>query len=472
MSNIFRAYDVRGVYPDELNEEIAGKIAAAAVKFLNAKKLVVGEDARISSPTIRDKVLRGIVAAGCDVHYIGRCTTPLFYFSVNNLDVDGGIMITASHNPPEYNGLKIVGKKSKPISGDSGLKEIEKLIEIKPIKPRGPLAFTGKLSGLRKSIGLAKSLIKEISLNKEYVDFLLSESKDIPDNGKDLKIVIDASNGMTPLVLNELLPRTKLNVSPLYFQIDGTFPNHLSDTSREENLKDLKDKVIAEKTDVGIAFDGDGDRMAVVDEKGNIVRADIVAGLIYKHFYDGDRVVYDSRFSRAVRDIFGASGIATRTGHSFGKTAMKQNDAAFGGELSGHFFFKEMLYADAAILAMLRLVEMLATENKPLSQLVAPLLIYANSGEINIPLPITNQYEYTNLQIKILEMLKNKYRDGKQSFLDGITVEYWDPDAPVGTGWWFNVRFSNTEPIVRVVVEADTQELMEEKVKEITQLLQ
>ena len=271
MSDIFRAYDVRGIYPDELNEEIAGKIAGATVKFLNAhstgsgqaKKLVVGEDARVSSPALRKAVLDGATKAGCDVYYIGQCTTPLFYFSVNKLSADGGIMVTASHNPPEYNGLKIVGEKSKPVSSETGLKEIE------------------KLSGLRKSSGLAKSLIKkpeindnkkgnikETSLKKEYIDFLLNEFKNISDKAKNLKIVIDASNGMTPLVLNDLLPLTELNISSLYFDIDGTFPNHLSDTSREENLKDLKSKVLSEKADIGVAFDGDGGRGGGGGEKG------------------------------------------------------------------------------------------------------------------------------------------------------------------------------------------------------------
>ena len=458
MSDIFRAYDVRGIYPDELNEEIAGKIAGATVKFLNAhstgsgqaKKLVVGEDARVSSPALRKAVLDGATKAGCDVYYIGQCTTPLFYFSVNKLSADGGIMVTASHNPPEYNGLKIVGEKSKPVSSETGLKEIE------------------KLSGLRKSSGFAKSLIKkpeindnkkgnikETSLKKEYIDFLLNEFKNISDKAKNLKIVIDASNGMTPLVLNDLLPLTELNISSLYFDIDGTFPNHLSDTSREENLKDLKSKVLSEKADIGVAFDGDGDRMAVVDEKGGVVRADITAALIYGRFYKNERTAYDSRFSRAVKNIFGANGIASKTGHSFVKTTMRQNDCSFGGELSGHFFFKEMNYADSAILAMLRLVEILAKENKPISQLVAPFIKYANSGEINIKFEGDNE--------GLINTLKEKYSDGKISELDGITVDY--PD------WWFNARFSNTESLVRVVVEADTQELMEEKKDELVGII-
>src|SRR3989338_3366721 len=441
MSNIFRAYDVRGVYPQELNEEIAGRIAEATAKFLNthsassgqAKKIVVGEDARVSSPALRKAVLDGITKVGCDVIYIGQCTTPLFYFSVNKLNADGGIMVTASHNPPEYNGLKIVGKGSIPISVDTGLLEIKKISEGDSVKE-------GSLGS-----------IKDVLLKNEYINFLLNESKSIFDKARDLKIVIDASNGMTPLVLSELLPKMGLNVSPLYFEIDGTFHNHLSDTSREENLKDLKSKVIAEKADVGIAFDGDGDRMAVIDENGNVVRADMITALLYEYFYKGKKIAYDSRFSKAVKNILGDNSVISKTGHSFMKTTMRENDCDFGGELSGHFFFKEIDYADSAILAMLRLVEMLAKENKPISQLVAPFIKYANSGEINI--------RFEGDKKGLINTLKKKYSNGKISELDGITVEY--PDG------WFNVRFSNTEPIVRVVVEANTKELMKSKKDEL-----
>lgn len=433
MSKIFRAYDVRGIYPDELNEEIAEKIAGATVKFLQAKKMVIGEDARISSPALREAVLNGARKVGCDIYYIGQCTTPLFYFSVNKLGADGGIMITASHNPPQYNGLKIVGKGSASISIDTGLLDIKSISEAREeeFNPNGK--------------------IENVSLKDKYIEFLLSESKNISSKAGDLKIMIDASNGMTPLVLNDLLLKTKLNVSSLYFEIDGTFPNHLSDTSREENLTDLKNKVLSEKADIGIAFDGDGDRMAVVDENGVVVRADMVTALLFSYFYKEGKVAYDSRFSRAIKDVFGTNGVVSKTGHSFVKTTMRQNDCSFGGELSGHFFFKEMNYADSAILAMLRLVEIMAKENKPLSQLVASFLIYANSGEINI--------EFNGDKEGLLNTLKQKYADGKISELDGISADY--------PNWWFNARFSNTEPLVRIVVEADTKELMESKKEEL-----
>jgi len=448
MSNIFRAYDVRGVYPDELNEEISKKIAGATVKFLNAKKIVVGEDARVSSPALRKAVLEGATKAGCDVYYIGQCTTPLFYFTVNNLDVDGGIMVTASHNPPQYNGLKIVRKGSRPISEDTGLREIEKLIN-------------SEVSGGEEGN------TKEASLKNDYIEFLLNTSKNISDKVSDIKIIIDASNGVTPLILNDLLPKTKLNVLPLYFEIDGTFPNHLSDTSREENLGDLKDKVIAEKADVGIAFDGDGDRMAVVDEKGNIVRADAISALIHDSFYKNEKVTHDSRFSKSVRDFFGNNSIPSKTGHSFVKEVMRNNQCAFGAELSGHFFFKEMNYADSAILAMLRFVEVLTKIDKPLSMIVEPFRKYFNSGEMN--------FEFKGDKNSLLRTLREKYSDGQISELDGIAVEYWDsPSIKLGTisdktgNWWFNARFSNTEPLMRVVVEAETKNLLDEKVQEIS----
>ena len=439
MSDIFKAYDVRGIYPEEINAGTVKQIGNATVSFLKAKTMVVGEDARLSSPELGQAAISGITSAGCDVYDIGQCTTPLFYFSVNKLGADGGIMVTASHNPPEYNGLKIVGEKSRPISMDTGLLEIKKLSSLE--------IYGNKNGG-----------VKETSLKEEYVDFLLNESKNISDKAKELKIVIDASNGMTPIVLNDFLPKTKLNILPLYFDIDGTFPNHLSDTSREENLKDLKNKVISEKADIGIAFDSDGDRMAVIDERGSMVRADMVTALLFRRFYKDSRVAYDSRFSRSVKEIFGENGVASKTGHSFVKTTMRQNDCSFGGELSGHFFFKEMNYADSAILAMLRFVELLAKEDEPLSQLVAPLIIYANSGEINI--------EFRGDRKKLLDVLKEKYSDGKRSFLDGITVDMWNIPPPAG-GWWFNARFSNTEPLVRIVVEAETKKLMQEKVDEL-----
>ena len=441
MSNIFRAYDIRGIYPEELDEEAAFRIGQATAKFLKAKTMVVGEDARISSSSLSKKLKEGITSTGCEVLSIGQCTTPLFYFSLNKFNADGGIMITASHNPPQYNGFKIMGSKAVPISADSGLLNIQKLTESNVVANE------------------KEGRVEEVSAKEDYVNFLASQSKT-----NNLKIVIDASNGMAPVVLQELFKKVNLNVIPINFDIDGTFPNHLSDISKEENLRDLRNKILETSADIGFAFDGDADRLTVLDEQGNKLGADFVVGLMFKAkggFFKKPKVVYDLRFSRSVKDLIGKNGFPSRTGYSFVRAIMKERDADLGGELSGHFDFKEMNYAESAILAMLRVIEIVAKEEKPLSQIVKPLLKYFNSGEITIEInqnaKIKNQND--NVKLQIFQNLKNKYNDGKQSFLDGITVEY--------DNWWFNVRPSNTEPLLRLLVEANTKELMDQKIAEL-----
>lgn len=439
ISKIFRAYDIRGIYPEELNEEAAFRIGQAAAVFLKAKKMVVGEDARISSPVISAKVKEGIASTGCNIISIGKATTPLFYFSVNGSDADGGIMVTASHNPPQYNGLKVAGREAEPISSNSGLLEIQKLAE----------------AGVQ--VNGNKGSIKETSFREDYINFLTGSSKEISERAKDLKIVIDASNGMAPLILGDVCKRAGLDAVFLNFEIDGTFPGHFPDISKEENLKDLKDKMVEVGADIGFAFDGDADRLTVLDEKGNKVSADFVVGLFYQAksgWFRKPKVAYDLRFSKSVRELFGRNGYPSRIGYAFVRKTMKDAGADFGGELAGHFDFKEMNYAESAVLAMLKVLAIVAREQKPLSKLVEPFQKYANSGEINI--------EVQNWE-KVLENIKNGYKNGKVSELDGITVEYDD--------WWFNARPSNTEPILRLVVEADSRELMEEKIKDLRSLI-
>lgn len=445
MSNIFRAYDIRGKYPDELNESVAKNAGRSAALFLKSKvgpdaklKIVLGHDARVSWKGLRSAVEEGIIEAGCDVINIGFCTSPLFYFSVNKFQADGGIMITASHNPPEYNGLKIVGRGAAPISAASGLKEIEALYNTLP-------NYLFKES--------EKGKVGEDSAKDDYVNFLLDRLNNAPTG--DLRIVIDASNGMTPVVLNDLLPQVDCEQILINFEPDGRFPNHPPDTSKEENLVQLKAAVTAEKASFGVAFDGDGDRAAFVDENGATIKADYIAALIYDHFYKGKKVVYDARFSRSVKELFASNGVASKTGHSFMKTTLRAEGGEFGGELSGHFFYKEFYYADSAILTMLKVLEIAAKEGKPLSKLVAPFQKYFHSGEINIDMTGRNEGD----KEKFVEMLKNDYADGKQSFIDGITVEYND--------WWFNLRPSQTEPLMRLVIEADSQKLMDSKKSEL-----
>ena len=437
MSNIFRAYDVRGVYPDELNEGIAEKIAGATAKFLNAKKLVVGEDARVSSPALRKAVFDGATKAGCDVHYIGQCTTPLFYFSVNRLGADGGIMVTASHNPPQYNGLKIVGPGATPIASISGLFKIRDMVN----------------EVTESSVN--KGAVQTTSFLNEYIDFLARETK---FKHKNTKFIVDASNGMAPVVLEPLFEKLDLKPIQINFDINGSFPGHSPDISKKENLEQLKNKILETGAEVGFAFDGDADRLTVLDEKGEKLPSEFVVGLLFKAqagLFKKPKVAHDLRFSKSVRELFGKNGFPSPTGYVFVRKKMKEVDADLGGELAGHFDFKEMNYAESAVLAMLKTLGIVSSSGKRLSELVAPFKKYFNSGEVNIPID-----QNDDLKSEIMENLKNKHSDGKQNFLDGIMVEY--PD------WWFNVRFSNTEPIVRVVVEANTQELMERRVRETT----
>ena len=447
MSNIFKAYDVRGVYPEEINRENAYKIAFATVKFLKAKnpgkklKLVVGEDCRIASPTLRGAVIDALTKAGANVYYISLCTTPLFYFSVNKLKADGGLMVTASHNPSQYGGLKIVGFESSPIGADSGLKEIEKMSQenLEPAKEPGK--------------------IEEVTLVGDYADFVIKNSKIGANSGK-IKIIIDAGNGMTPLVLGPLMEKIKFSYTPLYFEIDCNFPNHSPDISKKESLVELKNKVMEGQFDLGIAFDGDGDRVMFVDEKGEIIRAEFILALLFNNsggFFRKPRAVYDIRISRSIKELIGSRGIKSRPGHSFIKQAMRANNADVGGELSGHFFFKEMKYVESSVLVMLKILKIMSDRRKPLSELIKPFQKYWHSGEINIPI------ESREGGAKIIQKLKEKYKDGKIDELDGVTAEY--------DNWWFNLRLSNTEPIVRLVVEANTRELMEEKESELTQTI-
>lgn len=431
MSNIFRAYDVRGIYPEELNEDAAFKIGRAAALYLKAKNLVVGEDARISSPALSAKLKEGIISTGCDVLSIGLCTTPLFYFAVDKLNADGGIMITASHNPPEYNGFKTVGPRSISISSESGLLEIKNLLD--------KVINTGKIGQ-----------IKNTEVLSGYIDRVAEKAGKFENN---LKLVIDAGNGTTSLVLGPLLEKLNIRYIPLYFEIDGNFPNHFPDISKEESLKFLKEKISSEKADLGVAFDGDGDRITFVDKNGVTIKADYILALLFKsssRFFMKPKVVYDSRFTKSVKDLFGRNGIRSRVGYAFIKPLMRKVGAGFGGEMSGHFFMKEMNYSESAVLTMLKILKILNESGKSIEESVKPWQKYFDSREISL--------KVENREGSIAN-LKSKYNNGKLEELNGLTVEY--------PNWWFNIRPSNTEPLLRLVVEADTQKLLDQKVSEL-----
>ena len=436
-NGIFRQYDIRGVYPEEIYADIVRRIANATGRFLKAEKVVVGEDARVSSPELSRAVIEGLNSAGIDVLRIGISTTPLFYFSVNNLKVDGGIMITASHGPAKYNGLKIMGMGGQAVSLDSGLKEIQTLSDS---------IFSGSRRGG----------VENISTLDRYVDFLIKNSAVDTKKLAKIKFVADASNGTVPVVLKELCGRLGLGPILINSDIDGRFPNHSPDTSKPENLLQLKKKVAEVGAGVGFAFDGDADRLSVIDENGIKIGSDFIAGLLFESkssFFKKPKIVYDLRFSRSIKDLAGKNGRPSRTGYPFIRAKMREFEAGIGAELSGHFSFKELNYAESAVLTMLYILKALANSGKKMSELVKPFEKYFNSGEINFELQNADD------KARIFEKLKEKYKDGSLNETDGILIDYKD--------WWFSLRPSNTEPLMRLVVEAKTGDLMERKAAEL-----
>ncbi len=431
--SLFKAYDIRGVVPDELTPAIAHRIGRATARFLRSGPVVVGRDARTHSPEMRDAVVRGLCDEGTDVVDLGVVSTPLLYFAVDHLRAAGGIMITASHNPGRYNGFKVCREHAIPVGGASGLFEIERataeVIDQPPAETPGT--------------------VREIDLLAAYVAHI---GRLLPASCPPLHVAIDCGNGMGSVGLEPLLKRLPLRVERLYFEPDGTFPNHEADPLKTENLADLVAEVQRTKADFGVAFDGDGDRAIFVDETGRPVPADrvtaLLAGPILRR-HPGGRVLYDLRSSRATAEaIEAAGGVAgmCRVGHSFVKAQMRAEGAVFAGELSGHFYFRfsETLVADDGLAAFAALLDVLASSGKSLSALVAPLGRYAATGEIN---------RRVNDVAAVIASIELAHADAPEiSHLDGLLVRY--PD------WWFNLRPSNTEPLLRLNLEASTEAKM------------
>jgi len=433
---IFKAYDIRGVVPDELDAAVAYRVGRATARFLGAGPLVVGRDARSSSPELFRELLRGIGDEGFDVVDLGLVATPMLYFGVDHLGAGGGIMITASHNPGRYNGFKVCREHAIPIGEATGLKEIEQIA--------GRLAEGDAPVSRRGSV-------RSVDVTQPYVDHVLA----IGDGRPVLRVAIDCGNGMAAVGLEPLLERLDLRVERLYFEPDGTFPNHEADPLKLENLRDVCAAVKRSGADFGVAFDGDADRAVFIDDNAEPVSSDLITGLLARSLLlkqGGGRVLYDLRSSRATaEEIEAAGGRAEmcRVGHSFVKAQMRDVGAIFAGELSGHFYFRfsPTLVADDAIAAFVALLDVLAGEGQPLSRLVAPLRRYAASGEIN------RRVEGIDA---LLAAIESDHADADEiSHLDGLLVRYED--------WWFNLRPSNTEPVLRLNLEADTRELMEER---------
>lgn len=437
--SVFKAYDIRGTYPDQLNEELARRIGGAFVTLIGAKSLVVGRDMRSMAPSITDAFVAGATRAGADVIRIGLASTPMTYFAIGSLGTDGGVQVTASHNPAGYIGFKFTRKGCIPVSGETGIQAMERMVaEPEP----APAATPGK--------------VKDEDIMMSYTDHVLGFASDIPP----AKIVVDTANGMGGYALPHLLRRLPIEAHVLFQELDGTFPNHEADPLKVENLKWLREEVLKQRADLGVAFDGDADRVVFVDDRGEPVRSDFMTAVFAEEFLmrsPGAAVVYDLRSSRATRDAIAKAGgkpIRERVGHSFIKATMRKEKAVMGGELSGHFYFKDNYVSDSGDIAMVTLLSILGKKGIGLRALVAPFHRYFATGEMNFR---TADGE------RLFALLKERYSDGVLDELDGITVQYKD--------WWFNVRRSNTEPLVRLNLEADTESLRDLKCAELVPLL-
>ncbi|MFT7667710.1 MAG: phosphomannomutase [Planctomycetota bacterium] len=446
---IFKAYDIRGLVPSELDTELARKIGHSFARMLDAKTLVLGRDARTHSPEMARAVIDGIRDAGCDVIDIGLASTPMTYYAIGSQDCDGGLVVTASHNPGEYNGMKLCGKGATPISAANGILEIEKMC-------------AGSYAGAVAQRGQ----VREVDLLDAYADHVASFSK----IGSEIKLAIDASNGMAGYTLPSILERLpQVKATTILMEPDGTFPIHEANPLKEENLDYVREVIASSGARFGVSFDGDADRCCFVDETGKTISADLMTALlaqIYLKEGQGVPIVYDLRSSWVVKEEIAKAGgipIRDRVGHSFIKATMRERGAVFGGELSGHFYFADNFTTDSGVLAMVSALNVLTSpenEGKSMSELVSDLRRYHSTGEIN--------FRVEDKEAAIAQ-LKSTFADGQQDELDGITVEYGDLDSE--SWWWFNVRLSNTEPLLRLNLEASSAELRDERRDQIVALL-
>jgi phosphomannomutase len=442
LSNIFKAYDVRGVYGRDLTEDVAYNIGRAFVSFLRCKEVVVGYDMRVSSPKLSKAFMKGANEAGADAINIGQVSTDGLYFASGFLK-KAAVMFTASHNPPQYNGLKFCKAMAVPINEDTGLRQIKTIIEKKQFKKnkRG-------------------RIIKKNILN-DYVEHVLSFIH--KDKVKGLKIAADAGNGMAGKVIPLVYGKFPIKIIPLYFKLDGTFPNHLADPSKYENLKELQRVVKREKCDFGIAFDGDADRIFFVDENGKIVNSSLISALLAKSVLEkhpNEKIIYNLVNSKIVPETikkYGGKAHIERVGHSFIKDTMKRIHAIFACEHSAHYYFKHNFNADSGIIASLIVCEIISKENKKLSELLKEFEVYFKIEETNFKVED---------KVKKIQEIKERYKKKnpeKIMTMDGISIYFDD--------WWFNVRPSNTEPLLRLNLEADSKELMEEKKEEVSKVI-
>ncbi len=448
---IFKAYDIRGIYPDQINEEDAWKIGYATGRFLksllhgyqrgqtNAQSLCVGRDMRKHGEALAKALIEGINSSGANVIYIGMIDTPQMYFAINHLGTCGGVQVTASHNPAKYNGFKISGLEAKPVGSDTGLKDIKHIA-----------------TALLHTKGKATGTVEESDLTTEYKNHIL---KFLRPNIKPLKIAVDASNGMAGKMVPAIFSDLPVEIVAINFEHKGKF-KHPADPLVEKNLAELKTVTRKKKCDFGVCFDGDADRLTTVDEKGDVIGCDLLTALMVPYFLKvqpKSTIVYDLRSSRVVVEEIiknGGTPRRERVGHVFMKKALRNSHAIFGGELSGHFYYRDNYYTDSGLITLVHVLNIISEARVPISELVKPLRRYYSSGEVN--------FQVDDKQAKMDELAK-KYKNGQIDSLDGITVGYKD--------WWFNCRPSNTEPLLRLNVEAKDKKLLDEKLSEIENLL-
>ena len=448
---IFKAYDIRGVYPDQIDEEGAWKIGYGTAQFLrsmltgyargqaNSQAICVGRDMRTHSNSLATALIEGMNSTGANVIDIGMIDTPQMYFAINHLGTCGGVQVTASHNPAKYNGFKISGLEAKPIGVDTGLRDIKHLA-----------------TALLHTKGKALGSVEKYDLTAEYKEHVL---KYLRPNVKGLKIAIDASNGMAGKTVPAVFGDLPIEIIELNFEHKGKF-KHEPNPLVEKYLKEVKTTVKKNKCDFGVCFDGDADRLMMIDEKGKTIGCDLMTALMAPYFLEKQprsAIVFDLRSSLVVsEEIIKNWGTPRRerVGHSYMKKALRDSHAIFGGELSGHFYYRDNYYADSGVITLTHVLNIVSEATVPVSELIKPLRRYSSSGEKN--------FKVEDKQAKMDELAR-RYNDSQIDHLDGVTIRYKD--------WWFNCRPSNTEPLLRLNVEAKNKNLLKEKLSEIEEML-
>jgi phosphomannomutase len=440
--NIFKAYDVRGLYPGELNEDVFLQLGRAFAAFLGPGRFAVTRDMRLSSPTLTAAFIEGARQQGADIVDYGLAGTDMMYFAVASEGLDGGAQITASHNPGEYNGCKMVRREAFPLSGESGIREMKEML----------------LGGTLPAPAATPGTVTTANMLEAYVAHVMSFID--PGIIKPFHAVLDAGSGIAGAVAPHLFDRLPCRTTRLCFEVDGTFPNHEANPLIEENRRDIVEKVIETDADIGIAWDGDADRCFFIDGSGEFIAGDFITALLAEAFLlrtPGATIIYDCRASYAVKDIvsqYGGTALMNRVGHAFIKRRMREEDAVFGGEVTGHYYFKDNFYADNGFIPALLILELMSKKGLSLRDLLKPLRErYFISGEIN-----TKVSSMAAIEEKIAR-LASEYAHGNVYYMDGISVEFDD--------WHFNVRASNTEPLLRLNLEGLTPEVMERRRDEV-----